>query len=642
MKNLKKILAILAAIAIVFVSACGDKVVENEADTSLNHVGTRVTLNYSGTTDTNSETYTNTNSEANTYTNSGTSTETNSSVVTDTNSDKDTEANMNTNTSTNTNINTGTSANTNTSTNTGTNANTNTDMNLNTYLYTALISAEDSENYSEYIITESDYFSDSDFKDVSTEDADAEIVLSGTTGTISDTTRGSSGSTVTITSKGIYHVTGSAEGVTIEINDDIKSGNVYLILDNVSMTNNGNACILVTACDKLIIQCVGENTLEMTGASTGDADGAIYVKDDVTINGSGALQIISSEHGIVCKDDLKITGAEITIHAGSVGLKVNDSVRISDANINIISGHDGIQVENDSKDCYFYMESGELTIDAGYDGIDVDASEGGNSGNVLVEGGSITISANDDGITANDTLTISYGEVYVMKSYEGLEAETVNLDGGIIVVYASDDGINAAGGSDTTSTGWNPWSSGSATGTLNINGGAIYINAGGDGLDSNGSIYVTGGLTIVEGPTNNGNGAIDKGDGANCVASITGGTVIAIGSSGMAVNFDSGTQCSALVSLSGNAGTTITVDDGSGFSFTTTKSFQSIVYSSPNLSQGESCTITTGSSSATMSFSAGLYYNELGGMGGMMGGQGSMMGGQGGMGGSGGQNGWRR
>lgn len=101
--------------------------------------------------------------------------------------------------------------------------------------------------------------------------------------------------------------------------------------------------------------------------------------------------------------------------------------------------------------------------------------------------------------------------------------------------------------------------------------------------------------------------------------------MLAIGSSGMAVNFDSGTQCSALVNLSGTSGTEISVDDGSGFTYTATKDFQCVVYSSPSLSQGDSYTIKAGENTATMDFTSSLYYSNVSTMGGGMGGPEGMM-----------------
>ena len=548
------------------------------------------------------------------------------------------------------------------------------------YTQEAAASGEASENTQPEAIevtTLEDAFSDSDVKDVTAETADAVITLSGSEGTISDTTRGSSGSTVTISSKGIYTVTGSSEDVTILVNDETESGTIYLVLDNVSMTNSAAPCIEVDAADKVVIQCLGENTLTYNGPESAKLDGAVYAKDDLSVNGSGTLTITSTLHGIVAKNDLKVTGAKIAIEAAKIGIQAGDSVRIGGGETTIVSGHDGVQLENDEGTSYFYMEDGSLTIDAGYDGIDVDTSGTAFSGNITFAGGSADITAgggaenaktstsqkglkcagdiyvgnagltissaddafhsgtnvyisdgvtqvssSDDGVHADAVLAISGGTLVVSKSYEGLEAETVSISGGDVSVYASDDGINAAGGSDTSSSGDDRWNSAS-TGALYISGGTVYVNSGGDGLDSNGSIYVSGGVTFVEGPTNSGNGALDKGDGSGSVLSITGGTVVAAGSAGMAVNFDSGSQCSALVTLSGSAGDVISADDGSGVSFTATKSFQTVVYSSPGLQQGSSYTLSAGADSATMDFTSSLYYGNAQGMG-NMGGHGGM------------------
>ena len=540
-----------------------------------------------------------------------------------------------------------------------------------------------------------DTFSDGNLKDVAAETPNATITLSGSTGTISDTTRGSSGRTVTITAKGIYRVTGSSEDVSIVVHDTQESGNVYLVLDGVTMQNASSPCLIVEAADKVVVQCVGDNSLTYT-ASSADYDGAIYAQDDLTVNGTGSLSVTSALHGIVGKDDVKLTGGTVTVSAGSIGIKANDSVRIGGGTLSITAGHDGIQVSSDTGDGYLLMEGGAVSITAGYDGIDVGADEedgadpenytgyvlvsggtlsitaGGGSANsknagtsqkgikcdgaiqisdtaavtvssaddalhsatdIIIADGTVALASSDDGVHADNALLISGGAVTVSQSYEGLEAYEVTISGGTISVTASDDGINAAGGSDTASTDTRPgmWGLSSSSGTLTISGGNLYVNARGDGLDSNGSIYMTGGTVIVEGPTDGGNGALDKGEGGDCVASITGGTVLAIGSTGMAINFDSGTQCSALVNLSGSAGTTITVDDGSGFTFTATKSFACIVYSSPTLSEGNTYTATAGGSSATMDFSSGLYDSTVASMGG----QGGAPGGWGAPGGAG-------
>ncbi len=544
-------------------------------------------------------------------------------------------------------------------------------------------SSPDSSGEASAQTSASDMFADGDYKDVTAEAVDAEITLSGNKGTISDNTRGTSGSEVTITSKGTYKISGTSEDVTIIINDTTKSGNIYLILDNVNMTNTSNACIYVESCDKLIIQSTGENSLTYNNSDTSaKADGAIYSKDDLTINGSGTLNIESKLHGIVCKDDLKITDSTLSVKADSIGIQSGKSLRIGGGKITINSGHDGIQLSNNDNTSYFYFEKAEMSVTSGYDGISVKAGDDNNTftgyvtlnggtlnittasgagsdnskdsntsqkgikshgditisdstvtissaddsihgnSNIKINSGTVEVSSSDDGITADGDLTIDGGRVTVSKSYEALEATNVTINSGEVNVTASDDGINCSGGSDTSSNDDNPWNSGNTDAKLTINGGNVYVNSSGDGLDSNGSIYITGGTVIVEGPAGNDNGALDKGDSQSCVASITGGTVLAIGSAGMSVNFDTGTQCSALVTLSGTSGTEISVDDGSDFKYTATKDFSCVVYSSPQLLQGNTYTLTAGSSTATADFSSSLYYSDV--SGGMRGNHGVM------------------
>ncbi len=495
-------------------------------------------------------------------------------------------------------------------------------------------------------ITEKDYFSDGDLRDVTDETPNAVITLSGNKGEISDNARGSSGETVTVTSKGIYRVNGSSEGVSIVIDDSKKSGVVYLVFCGTTMINSSYPCIVVENADKVVILSDGVSSLTYN-AEKSDYDGAVYSSDDVTFGGRGTLSITSSLHGVVGKDDVKVTGGTLSIKADGIGIKANDSLRIGGGTVDIESGHDGVQISDDKKDGLFVIQNGSAAIKSGYDGIDVKSASsdkkasvvisgevyiqtGGfpdnkpdseksqkgikcegsismNNGNVTVlsyedclhsdgnvtfSGGSLYIRTNDDGIHSGGDLVISGGLVTVDESYEGIEANNVNITGGEIKVQSSDDGINSADGS------------------VEIADGKVYVNAGGDGIDANGSIYVSGGEVIIEGPTNNGNGILDIGKNG-CIAEITGGTVLAIGSSGMAINFDSGTQCSALLALSGKEGDKITVDDGSGFSFTATKQFACVLYSSPNLTEGNAYVIKAGKETATADFGKVMFYTDL-------------------------------
>ncbi len=215
------------------------------------------------------------------------------------------------------------------------------------------------------------------------------------------------------------------------------------------------------------------------------------------------------------------------------------------------------------------------------------------SGIVFISGGNMQLSSEKKkGIAAHTELVIDGGSIDITKSSEGIESKAAFcINGGTIRVKSSDDGLNAGG------TGGRDVGSGTDEHSLYINGGYVYINANGDGVDSNGTMYMRGGTVIVNGPSGNGNGALDSGG-----SIITeGGTLIASGSSGMA-EYPRGEGCTQAVfccnfAQSQAANTIVRIEDAGGneiLTYHSPKSFQSIVYSSPLLKQGETYRVILG------------------------------------------------
>ena len=169
---------------------------------------------------------------------------------------------------------------------------------------------------------------------------------------------------------------------------------------------------------------------------------------------------------------------------------------------------------------------------------------------------------------------------------------------------SSDDGLNAAGGTDGSGTagGRDAMFGGqggmsSSGGVITISGGELYLQASGDGIDSNGSIAISGGTVVVNGPVQGDTSVLDF----DSTAVITGGTFIGTGASGMAQTFTSSEQ--GVISLTAGtqeAGTLITVTDGSGntlISYAPELSFNLVILSSPDLVAGETYTVTVGTAS---------------------------------------------
>lgn len=223
------------------------------------------------------------------------------------------------------------------------------------------------------------------------------------------------------------------------------------------------------------------------------------------------------------------------------------------------------------------------------------------NGNLYIVGGEFDIAAGDKGIHADEKAEVFDGLVTVSQSYEGIEAKDIVISGGTVHVTASDDGFNASDGSSQGAMG------SAVDATVTITGGYVYVNAGGDGLDSNGSLEISGGVVLVDGPVSDGDAAID----ANSSIEINGGYVIAVGSSGMAEYPESCAQNTLIVAFdtTQSAGTMLTICDADGneiCSYAPSKNYSLAIISSDTLESGQTYTVYTGGSSSE-SETDGLY-----------------------------------
>ena len=421
--------------------------------------------------------------------------------------------------------------------------------------------------------------------------------------------------TLTITSSGVYHLTGSLTDRNIIIN--VTDGKVKLILDNVTIQNSTGPAIACYAADDLVIELVGENTLSdgKTYASDydEDVDGAIYSKSDLTFEGEGTLNLTANyRDGIVGKDDLKFNSGAYNITAADDGIRGKDSVYIVDGDFTVTAKSDAIKSTNDTTTGkgFVLIEKGDFVITASAKGIKAvnsiliydgdftinsydDAIHTNNY--IGIVGGNFQISSGDDGIHADKELIIENGTIDIQKSYEGLEAQAITINGGNISIVSNDDGLNAGGGADSSAMG-RPGAGAFDADTncaLTINGGNLYVNASGDGVDSNGYLYFNGGTVTVDGPTNNGNGALDSGAGIT----QTGGTVIAVGASGMAETLGSSSSvynASIYFTSTLTAGTKISIKNSGGdtiISHTSAKTFNHMSVGTSDFIMGETYAI---------------------------------------------------
>lgn len=146
-----------------------------------------------------------------------------------------------------------------------------------------------------------------------------------------------------------------------------------------------------------------------------------------------------------------------------------------------------------------------------------------------------------------------------------------------------------------------------ADGADQVYGGEITIKTCYEGIE--GQNMESSGGTIDITASDNGNGALDY----NGTATITGGTLVAAGMSGMEQNFGSdSTQGSLMMNLTDNQSGEITLEDADGntlVSYTPMREYNSVVISCAELSDGSTYTIHTGENSREVTME-GLVYTD--------------------------------
>lgn len=387
------------------------------------------------------------------------------------------------------------------------------------------------------------------------------------------------------------------------------------------------------------------------------SDGQQSDKNSQSNNTAGSNTTASGASSDTDSETASDTSSDIDSEAASGKSSDTDSEAASSTS----SDTDSTSTKGIKSDGALYVNEGTFTINSADDSFH-------SNSDVTINDGTYTISSGDDGMHADSALLVNGGTITVTESYEGLEGLNITINDGKMDITASDDGMNAAGGNDQSGyggmggdgfkgmqapnsapdaaqksddTSGNPSdntqksddtsdtdqttgniivaaqksddTSDTAQDTdtasedemwMVINGGYVHVLAGGDGLDSNGDLTINGGEVYVDGPSDNGNSAIDYGD--KSAFYINGGTVVAVGSSGMAEDVSSNSkQQVAFVKLDSqaDAGDVILKDaDGNEIiSYTAQKKYDCVIISTADLKEGQTYTLSASGSESEVS-----------------------------------------
>lgn len=443
------------------------------------------------------------------------------------------------------------------------------------------------------------------------------------------------GSVVTVGSEGTYVFEGSLDDgqIVVDVSDSEK---VQIVLNGVTVHNEDGPAIYVKNADKCFVTLADGSQNVLTDGSeyvleegSDEPYATFFSRADLTLNGTGALTVVSSyRHAVCSKDDLVICGGTYVIESVEDALRGRDCVKICDGSFVIEAGKDAVKSnkDDDPSKGFVSIDGGEFDIVAGDEGIqavtylrvmdgvlNIDAADDALHSDVeaLLSDGALNVAAGDDAVHAETVLTVYGGEIDVSACYEGYEAEKVYVNGGNTRIVADDDALNATAADLSTSSeeeseraidGGTPPSgmmeaggvgAGDENCLIQVNDGYIVLTAGGDGVDSNGSFEMNGGVLLVNGPADGENAALDY----DLEATVNGGTIIAVGSRQMAQNFSGGSQPFSYATVDGQAGESVSVvsEDGTVLcSMQAARAFSSVVVSCSQFSEGQTYDLVIG------------------------------------------------
>lgn len=416
------------------------------------------------------------------------------------------------------------------------------------------------------------------------------------------------GTSLTITAAGTYLLSGSCEDGSVKVQKGTTG--VVLVLDGLTLSSQTTAPIICAKSTEVTIEAAAGtvNTLSDTEANNDGSDNSSTENnnaegsDSETVTTNDASSNSAAENAVIkCKDGSQVvlcgTGELILQANGKNGIKSGAST----------------ETEGDAS---LTIRELALTIDA-------PVNDAVNAESILnVESGTLEISAGDDALHSDGELNIGADgtdgpSISITSCYEGLEGTVVNIFSGDIDLQSTDDCINAAD-SDQPNGDFQ----------INITGGKITASASdGDGFDSNGDLTISGGSVAVWTANAADNEPLD----ADGTVTISGGTVLAAGeSSGMGIHLEASQPCvifggdsseggffrqTALLTKE-NSFSILSDDQTTLYSAEAMCSASYIIFSSPDLTESASCTLSSGDTETTSSAQSGSISTGMGGKGG--------------------------
>lgn len=288
------------------------------------------------------------------------------------------------------------------------------------------------------------------------------IALSGQSAAVTGTGAEVTDGMVTITAGGTYVVTGTMTEGRILVNAPKEE--VTLVLQDAAITCSTGSPLYVYK-SKATTLYLPEGTASTltdgtdytfsdsySSAEEEEPNACLYSKSDLVIAGSGSLTVNANyNNGITGKDTLFIQKASVTVTAVNHGINGKDSLTIKDADITVTSGGDALRSTNDSDPTlgYLVITGSVLKLTAGEDGIQAETTLtiSGGTATVTTAGGagqSISDDISAKGLKAGTQVTVTGGTFQLNCCDDAIHSNgDVTISGGSFTIATGDDGMHA-------------------------------------------------------------------------------------------------------------------------------------------------------------------------------------------------------
>ena len=353
-------------------------------------------------------------------------------------------------------------------------------------------------------------------------------------------------------------------------------------LAGLTMTNTSGAAINITNSKRIQISAKNGTVNTLADSSDGSQKGCIYSKGQIQLQGKGTLNVAGNTSHAIKSGDY-ITVKNLTLNVTSAvkdGISCNGYFQMTSGTVNISGvGDDGIQADldgttstgetadhDDEDSGNVYLEGGSLTVsitaaaakgvkaegdmkisggtvsivttgNGAYDSDEQDAKGCAglkSDGNMTISGGELTLKSSGSGgkcIKCDGVLTISDGKVSAVTT--GSKYTYTSSITASPKAIKSDGAMVISGGEVVASSARHEAIESKST--LDITGGYVYAYASDDAINSASHMTVSGGYVMAN---SSGNDGMD----ANGNMYIKGGCVVAVATNSPEVALDANTE----------------------------------------------------------------------------------------------------